>query len=562
MAAVYILLLLYSLISFGGVTPGAGAVIQLAVFTSVFIYLMRGVREGAIKILPSPFHAGAVLFTCLVIWQVSGLPGGSVYPYATRTAFTRYLSYYLFFFLVSNTVKSRRDIFRLAGAVLFFAVGLSFLEVARRMGFIDIKRVFFINPNHFAGWLLMAIIFTLGFFLAGRRSPGGASVKAEKNGAGKDFFNFLNTPQPAFFALSVFASLGLFFSLSRGGMISFAAGMLLLGLLIILHRGFKARSPVIVPFALVLFLSLLWLGADSIFSEFSRMRPGALSADARILVWRSTLDIFRDFPAAGSGLGTFSTVFPAYRGEDLVQRFFSHAHNEYVELLSDTGLAGFLIVFSCFAVFFLNTIRRFFSHRSRAATAFTAGSAAAVFGGLAHAFFDFPFRIPANGLLLALIAGVGTVAALGEFNRAGEIRLKPRIFAPRRPVLLKSVLIAAYLLLAALAVLPAVAGRVALFNPPLAARLEPSNAGHRYLMAREHLDSPDVLGRQRALPHLLKAVELNSYNSRYRQTLGWVYAELGYLEKAERELARAVELDPTNPVRREAYRSWFPDEIE
>jgi O-antigen ligase len=556
-----ILILFYSLLAYGGVSDAGWAVIQLSLFTSLFIFMIKSIRKGSLEILPSPFHAGAALMILLVIYQLSGLPGGSVYPYATRTAFLRYISYYLYFFLVINIIKNKKDIFRLAGSVLIFALFLSFWEVGRRMDFIASNRVFFVNPNHYATWLLMAVIFTFAFFLASRKSfDSSKEEKNKKTRLRKNLFTFLDTPQPVFFILSVFASVGLFFSLSRGGIASFTGGIIILGALVAANRAFKSKAPVILPFAIVLFMLLFWLGADRVFTEFSRMKPGVISSDARLSVWGATLEIAKDFPAAGSGLGTFYRVFPAYKSPQYARLFFTHAHNEYLELLSETGISGFLIVFLSFILYFKVIILRFFKHRSRAATAFTASSAAAVSGALMHAFFDFPFRIPANGLLFSLILAIGTVSACGKFKADGEIKLIKKTIKIKKPVLSFVFISLLFLFLSFLAIRPALAGRIALSNPKLAARIEPSNAGHHYLAAREYLDNPGVLSYQQAFPHLKRAVELDKRNSRYRQSLGWVYAVAGDFERAREELSLALALDPSNPVRQNAYSFWFGED--
>ena len=42
----YVFLLLFSLLTFGGVAPGAAAAIEGFIFTLFFLYLLRGAREG------------------------------------------------------------------------------------------------------------------------------------------------------------------------------------------------------------------------------------------------------------------------------------------------------------------------------------------------------------------------------------------------------------------------------------------------------------------------------------------------------------------------------------
>jgi len=553
------LLLLFSLIAFGGVVPVAGAVIEATAFTMAFGYMLSESRKSRITIVSSPVHAGALFFFALASYQLTGLPGSSIYRYATRIDLLRSLALYLFFFTVLNTVKSRKSIYQIAFSVLVFAVGLSFWGFAQKMAGITGRTGPFVNSNHYANWMLMATIFILGFFLAAGRGAGRSIRReGERKRIKQIAVSFLDTPQLFYLVLAVFSSVGFFFALSRGGIISFVSGLFFLAFLLALNRGLRNRAFIVLPFSLSVFLLILWLGANRIFGEFARMRPGELASDARKIVWLSTLDIFRDFPWTGTGLGTFAGIFPAYRCKDLVPRFFSHAHNEYLQLLAETGSLGFAIVFLCFAAFFVTAIRQLPGQHSRTGSAFAAASIAAALAGVAHAFSDFPFRIPANSLLFALIMAVATVTAQGRFSRDGDIRLKKRSFSVRNRTAFTLLLSLVYLFLVFSAFRPVVADRFAPYNPETAARIEPGNALYHFLAAQKELEKAGPVSMHRALPRLLKAVKLDPYNARYRQSLGWLYANMGYPEKAERELSLAVRLDPTNPVRIESYRHWFP----
>ena len=558
----YVFLMLFALLTFGGVAPGATAAIEGFIFTLFFIYLLRGVRKGRIQVVSSPLNLAAALFFGLIIYQLTGLPHSSVYLYATRVDLLKYLVYYLFFFLVANTLKTKREIYRLLLFILVLTVVLSFWGVAEKMA--DIHHAGagpFVNENHYANYLAMAIIFTFGLFLAtGHTSPRSPRRDESAPPVRKNVLLLLDTPRPFLFMLVIFSSLGLFFSLSRGGISAFAFGFLFLGILLMFHRGFRGNALVIPALSLCLFSILFWMGADNITREMSTVKEISLSSDQRILVWQSTLNIFRDFPVIGSGLGTFASIFPAYRSEAIVKKVFSFAHNEYLQLLSEVGIVGFLIFCAGFAVFFFQTIKQLFKRHDRTVVALTSAGLAGLSAGFAHALVEFPFRIPANALLLALILGVVTVAGQGHFSRDGSITLRFRTVAIHKRGIFRGFLILGYIFLLGTAIRPALADYVARKDVLAALRLEPQNGRFHYLVGQSYLDSPETSSPNQALPYFLGAVRLDPYNAKYRQSLGWLYANLGYLDRAKKELRLAVQLDPTNPTRQKAYQDWFPGE--
>lgn len=76
----------------------------------------------------------------------------------------------------------------------------------------------------------------------------------------------------------------------------------------------------------------------------------------RFIFYRGAWNAFLASPVFGQGLGNFTLFLPKFRSPDYwmahAEDIVPHAHNEYLEILSETGCAGFLtfatIVFLCF----------------------------------------------------------------------------------------------------------------------------------------------------------------------------------------------------------------------
>jgi len=83
----------------------------------------------------------------------------------------------------------------------------------------------------------------------------------------------------------------------------------------------------------------------------------------RLLIWRDTIGMFIKNPLFGVGLGEFHNVFPSYASDALLRVFprgkfiVNYAHNEFLEILSETGIAGFGFYIWFLAAFYYSALR-------------------------------------------------------------------------------------------------------------------------------------------------------------------------------------------------------------
>lgn len=122
-----------------------------------------------------------------------------------------------------------------------------------------------------------------------------------------------------------------------------------------------------------------------------------LEGDLRAVFFRTTLEALKDHWVSGSGLGTFTAVYPAYEArENIVGVYANHAHNDYLEIFLETGLAGIVLI----GLFFALIVRHL--RRSRLAeAAFLSILALAL-----HSLVDYPLRTMALAVVFAYLAGV------------------------------------------------------------------------------------------------------------------------------------------------------------
>jgi O-antigen ligase len=119
--------------------------------------------------------------------------------------------------------------------------------------------------------------------------------------------------------------------------------------------------------------------------------------------------ILDDYPAFGTGAGTFYTAFTRYRGHDIPD-FYDHVHNDYVQFLAETGAIGLgiigLFVLAALACAVLAQARR----RDPLARGVAFGVAMGVTAIGIHSTVDFNLQIPANALAFMVLIAYGWVA--------------------------------------------------------------------------------------------------------------------------------------------------------
>ena len=155
------------------------------------------------------------------------------------------------------------------------------------------------------------------------------------------------------------------------------------------------------PLAAMVVVLLAWFGP-------ANLKPDARLSNAiseyeglpiRPELYAATTRMFADRWFSGFGAGTYPAAFPYYRPDTLHPAFFPHAHNDFLELFTEFGIAGMALVF-WLAVTLISPLR---GKDSTQATLMALGALAV------HASIDFPLRTPAVALTVALM--LGAVAA-------------------------------------------------------------------------------------------------------------------------------------------------------
>jgi len=206
--------------------------------------------------------------------------------------------------------------------------------------------------------------------------------------------------------------LGLLFSASRMGILSLLLSFTVVALFFRNpERGQRlSKTPIF-----ILGLALLWgalIGLDAVISRFFTVSEGF---KGRWEIYANTLQIIKDFPLLGSGLGTFIQVFPAYRSFH-VEGFVSHAENDFIQLASEVGLVGIGLLAVAFLFLLYKAfsgIRKLSPEDSRRYIGI--GGLVGILALLVHSMVERNIQVPANAYLftfiLALVLRISTKKA-------------------------------------------------------------------------------------------------------------------------------------------------------
>jgi O-antigen ligase len=258
----------------------------------------------------------------------------------------------------------------------------------------------FVDRNAFATWVLLAIPLCAGYLIAHttvhhRRATGGRWTTRLR-----DALDARAIWLAAAVGLMVIA---LAATLSRSGMASFAL-VLGLGAYLYRRRGRRDGGPaawVALICAAVIALAVARIDPLVVGRRFAAVRT---SAADRLVIWRETIPVVRDFWLTGTGAGTYETAMLVYQRSSPGVRF-NQAHNHYLQVAAEGGLLMSVPVALALIAFARAALRKL---REDASGMYwvRAGAFCGLAGVAAQSVWDTGLTAPANAVLAAIAAAI------------------------------------------------------------------------------------------------------------------------------------------------------------
>jgi len=358
------------------------------------------------------WHGGSAVF--------SRIKPGSICGFETKDNAVQLIFYLLFFLLSLHFFSSQK---RIHLVMILVAIETAFLIVLgyfqSNINYGGLRNIYgwfqipqqalpfssFLNKNYYAGFLLLASHLFIGPLLYWLRDP---KIKLPFNRHLENFF----------FALLLAAVLvSIFYVQARAVIVMELCVIALLWFFSIL-RGIKKKRILL---ALLLFggsiCALGFVLKPFILEKFAGANQDLMS---RFTAWKESIPLFLNFPYFGTGLGAFKWISRLYQIHWVEIYWWTHVNNDYLELLTDTGMVGFLVFMTAIVLLLIFSLWKCLKSGSRwNRTVGSVSFMAAVSLGIITT-IDFYLRTPAIAMLFIVHLGILVNCGVMYSRKDGE----------------------------------------------------------------------------------------------------------------------------------------------
>lgn len=360
----------------------AVSLIAVAVL-SIVIFSLRNTRHIAPG-LKIPF----LLF--IDITAITGMLTTHNINISMGAFFFKTLEYMLIFFMMAEVINTRKRLINILITVSISSFIVGFDGIYQLITRLDFLRKFplyagkmtasFQFPNNLGGYLTTVIPIPLSFII--------------QSATNRKIRFFLA-------ALSILLMACLLFTQARGAWLGFVAGLFFVCLFGGKKMFFRAFF-IIAVFLIILVLFSPPVVKDQVRSFMSMSSD--VSANDRMIIWKTGWRMFTDRMYLGHGLGTFMNVFGSYKPKSYSE--IVYAHNCYLQLAAEMGIIG-LFIFLWFVFALLKgAILKFMKYEDRFLRAALIGFAGGILAYLVHSLFDTNLYSLSLAVLFWAVAGL------------------------------------------------------------------------------------------------------------------------------------------------------------
>ena len=409
---------------FGAVEPWSIFALEACAVLLLVAWTFRQCLNEQLDVINNVLYLPMAAFFALALLQWIGT---TAYRYVTYRHLLLYAAYGMFAFVTTQTLR-RSSQFEWVGKIVT-AYGALLAAFAILQGIAPNGKLYwiwpleqggeiygpYVNHNHYAGLMEMLTPFPL-VLAATRFTDGNRKLVV--------------------MAIAALMAGSIFLSGSRGGMLAVVVQVIALAFLLVRSRNSNWRQSLVLGgFLLLIVASMVWLGGNELSHRLASIHTETrteITGGMRISIDRDCLRMFLKRPVFGWGLGTFATVYPGFRS--FYSTFFvNQAHNDYLQLLVETGLLGFGIGIWFLVLVFRQAARKLKDWTETSTGALTVAALLGCIGILVHSLLDFNLQIPANAAIFYVLCAIAASSPLHESQRRRVFRRRRLIMEPNLP---------------------------------------------------------------------------------------------------------------------------------
>ncbi|HOG27856.1 MAG TPA: O-antigen ligase family protein [Vicinamibacterales bacterium] len=274
----------------------------------------------------------------------------------------------------------------------------------------------FINRNHFAGWMLLAIPVAAAC-VASAAARGMAGVSP----GWRNRVLWFSTPAASRAVLAGFAllamGLALALTLSRSGIAGFLVAMVLSALHVLRRQRASAKGRVLSTCLVLVFAAAIaWVGIDAVADRFAALD---WQLAGRAGAWEDAWRIHRAFPWFGIGLNTYGSATVILQQFERATHHFIEAHNDYLQLLVEGGWLVAVPALALVLVFAREVRKRFREGRDdRTGYWIRLGAVTGIVAIALQETVEFSLQMPGNAALFTVLCAIAMRRATAK--RGGQ----------------------------------------------------------------------------------------------------------------------------------------------
>lgn len=330
---IYIILHLFALASFISIAVG-----NVFLGVAVLLFFICIYKKDATLDRKKKKYYYAIIFFVLTM-LLSALFSGDI-AYGLKRWADMWIWRLMPFIIITCCIKQEESIKILKTSCLGISIGILCLIYQGVSG--DSRAAgFFGHPMTFAGYLCMYLpLFLIGYFE-----------------------NLFGTKYKHVSGLMFLAGLAaLIFNGTRGAWLAVAitSGILLL------YYMFRSKRNLIVGIVLIAVSGGLLVNDAAFMHRVSTITNNKYQSNSeRLLMWESAWNMFKDHPVFGVGLGQYKDNYQQkYISPKAKEPNLAHAHNNFMQMLAENGIVGFIGFITMFVYIIGRNVRMFLNSKN------------------------------------------------------------------------------------------------------------------------------------------------------------------------------------------------------